>query len=391
MRDARAQADAGTEVACRESWGLSNDTVSLYVSKRGGMMAPVNFFHRASAPFQPYYISPWQCEDETPDDPVLQTLRGDFFCMPFGAGGTFDGETHTAHGETAAATWHRDGDVAEDGRVRSMDLSLRASVRPGTVRKRISLVEGHSAVYIRHVLEGFSGEMPLGHHATLKGAPENDPALVATSPLRFGITAPREPLYFADGEYYALQPLSEFTSLRKVPTVWRDTPITDISVFPSRPGFVDIAQVFYEPGTTPVWTTVTFPSEEFLWYSLKDPRVLPSTVLWMENRGRHQAPWNGRNSCLGLEDVCSFVAEGLAPSVADNPVRARGVPTCVALAPERELVVTHIQGAVPVPAGFGRVAWAEFVTGEVLFTDEAGSRVTAPVAHEFIWSGVLSV
>lgn len=370
-------------------------------------MAPVRFFPDASVSFEPYYVSPWQCEEETPVDPVLRTLRGDFFCMPFGAGGSYGGEYHDSHGETAIREWNLDdaGEIAaaagggadaagakerlSSGTVRHIDLSLRTSERRGTVYKRVSLVDGHAAVYVRHVLEGYRGAIPLGHHATLKGAPEDDPAFVSTSSLRFGITAPRETPYHAGGEYYALKPLSEFASLRAVPTVWRDNPTTDLSVFPARTGFVDIAQIFQEPGEVPAWTAVTFPSEGFLWYSLKDPRVLPSTVLWMENRGRHQSPWNGRNCCLGLEDVCSFVAEGLGPSIEDNPARARGLPTAVQLSPDRPFVVNYVQGVVAVPGGFRRVVDMEFGPQEVTFRDESGLEVSATVAHEFVERGAL--
>jgi hypothetical protein len=372
------------------------------------MMAPVSFFAGASVSFEPYYVSPWQCEEKTPADPVLQTLRGDFFCLPFGAGGSYGGEYHDSHGETAIREWDLEdagrfeavgSGEADAGRgkkrvesrtVRHIDFSLSTSARPGTVHKSVSLVDGHAAVYVRHVLEGFRGAMPLGHHATLKGAPEENPALVSTSSLRYGITAPRETSYHARGEYYALRPLAEFASLRAVPTVWSENPTADLSVFPARPGFVDIAQVFQQPGEVPAWTTVTFPSEGFLWYSLKDARVLPSTVLWMENRGRHQQPWNGRNCCLGLEDVCSFVAEGLGPSVVDNPVRSRGLPTAVELSPAQPFVVNYVQGVVAVPEGFRRVVSVEFGPQEITFHDESGFRATAAVAHEFVDRGTLS-
>ena len=392
MVDPRGEVGAAHVVGCRESWKLENDAVSLYVTKRGGMMAPVRFFPGSSMSFDPYYISPWQCEEEAPADPVLKTLRGDFFCMPFGAGGSYGGEYHDSHGETASGEWMRqDADVIDAaGAVRRMDLSLETSQPAGKVHKRISLVDGHAAVYVRHVLEGFSGEMPLGHHATLKGAPTDEPAFVSTSSLRLGVTAPRRTLYHAGGEYYALEPLAEFTSLRAVPTVWRDTPTTDLSVFPARPGFVDIAQVFQEPGEFPAWTAVTFPSEGFLWYSLKDPLILPSTVLWMENRGRHQSPWNGRNCCLGLEDVCSFVAEGLGPSIEANLPRSYGLPTAVELSPDVPTVVSYIQGAVAVRKGFRRVVEVEFGQEQVTFRDESGLQATATVAHEFVENGTLS-
>ena len=48
-------------------------------------MAPVTFFRDSAQPVRPYYVSPWQ--EEAPSKmpaPVLVSLRGDFFCLPFG-------------------------------------------------------------------------------------------------------------------------------------------------------------------------------------------------------------------------------------------------------------------------------------------------------------------
>ncbi len=50
--------------------------------------------------------------------PVLNTLRGDFFCMPFGGNSeAVNGESHPPHGEIAGNDWEigetrRIGDVA---------------------------------------------------------------------------------------------------------------------------------------------------------------------------------------------------------------------------------------------------------------------------------------
>ena len=73
-----------------------------------------------------------------------------------------------------------------------------------------------------------------------------------------------------------------------------------------------------------MWTCAVCEEEGFLWYSFKDRAVLPSMVMWMENHGRHGAPWNGRNCCIGLEDVCAYFAKGLLPSVEDNDISATG-------------------------------------------------------------------
>ena len=78
------------------------------------------------------------------------------------------------------------------------------------------------------------------------------------------------------------------------------------------------------------WTAVTFPAQRYVWFALKDPRVLRSTVLWHSNGGRHYPPWNGRHvNVLGMEDVTTYFHFGLAESARPNSISRRGFPTCL--------------------------------------------------------------
>lgn len=85
------------------SFQLANDQVRLSVTETGGHMAPVKFYADSKTPIEPYYISPWQDEPKTEmPAPVLNSLRGDFFCMPFGGNADpVNGEKHPPHGEIA--------------------------------------------------------------------------------------------------------------------------------------------------------------------------------------------------------------------------------------------------------------------------------------------------
>ena len=84
---------------------LSTKEVEVAVTKLGGNMAPVTFFRDSVKPVQPYHISPWQ--DEKPvkmPAPVLVTLRGDFFCVPFGGNSdAVGGEKHPS--ATRGRSW----------------------------------------------------------------------------------------------------------------------------------------------------------------------------------------------------------------------------------------------------------------------------------------------
>jgi len=115
--------------------------------------------------------------------------------------------------------------------------------------------------------------------------------------------------------------------------------------------------------------------------------VLRSTVFWIENHGRHGHPWDGRNNCLGLEDVTRIFREGLAPSTRDNVLTAEGVPTSVELRADRPTVVNYIQGVARVPTGFDVVKTVEFAPGEATFVSAAGKAGDVPVRHEFLKSG----
>ena len=106
-----------------------------------------------------------------------------------------------------------------------------------------------------------------------------------------------------------------------------------------------------------------------------------------ENRGRHGVPWNGRNNCLGLGDVCAYFAEGLVPSTMPNLLSKQGIRTAVELDAKRPTEIRYAQGAVRVPADFDRVTSIDFSTPEqITLAAESGATVTVPVRHEFVLS-----
>jgi hypothetical protein len=208
---------------------------------------------------------------------------------------------------------------------------------------------------------------------------------LSTRPLITGITdtAPPPP---GSGEYASMPPGVFFGTLDEVPTIWKDPSTTDCSVFPAREGFVDIIQLFPElpAAGEPLWFTASVPDHGYLWYSLKSPEILPSTVLWQENHGRHGAPWNGRNSCLGIEEVLAHLASGLNVSAGENALTRKGLRTSMNLDGKNPLTVKNIQGVCRIPEGFDKVADARFESGKVIFRSEAGPTAEAVVNWEFV-------
>jgi hypothetical protein len=376
-------------ISGQPSWVLRSDQVELAITEVGGHMAPVTFYRKEKLPVKPFHVSPWQTEDHEYPAPVLVPLRGDFFCMPFGGNSdAYRDEKHPPHGETAGSTWKLIS-TTKQGSVNKLTLEMTTTVRAAKVTKQLQLVDGHNAVYSNHHIEGFVGPTSIGHHATL-GMPDKEGAFkISHSPIRFGMTNPTQFSDPAKGEYQQLAIGQRFESLTAVPSRFKDAPDVDASQLPQKQGYADLLMIFSEAtGDKPAWLTAVCADEGWLWYSMKDPKVLAGTVFWLENHGRHQVPWLGRNNCVGIEDVTAFFADGLKASAEENVVSKSGIPTSINL--PGNFSVRYIQGVAKIPKGFTEVASVEFGKGTATFISTGGQRAQVAVAHEYLKTGVLA-
>lgn len=364
------------KIASQPSWVIGNDCVSLAVTELGGHMAPVTFCRNGGRPIQPYYISPWQEERPSSLPPVMAPLRGDFFCLPFGANQeAWRGEIHPPHGETAGDRWKLERAECLEYAT-TLLISLETRVRSGVVHRGFTIRDGHNAVYCRTVIEGFRGRTPFAHHAIL-AMPGRERALrIFTSPFGIGRTYPVALANPALGEYQSLARDAAFRSLARVPSIFKGEPPADCSAFPVRPGFCDLLQQFERPNGNGIsWVAAINAEENWMWFAIKNPSVMPGRLFWVENKGRHQPPWSGRNSCLGIEDGCMYFDRGVVESCRPNPISRKGIPTCVNLSGKQPFEVRYIQGAVNVPRGFADVATARFLSGEAVFSSSTGRDV----------------
>jgi len=334
-------------------------------------------------------VAPWAEEPADPSlPPIIQALRGDFFCLPFGGNATpFRGEKHPVHGETANARWRFESLRAQGGRT-CLHLSLRTTVRSGRVDKRIWLVAGENVVYSQHVVSGMSGPMNLGHHAMLEFPDVPGSGRVSTSRFVYGQVFPQAFELPEKGGYSWLKAGAEFDSLEKVPTL--DGKTADLTRYPARRGFEDLVMLVSDTKALFAWTAVTFPQQRYVWFALKNPRLLPETVFWISNGGRHYPPWNSRHiNVMGLEEVCSYFHLGLAEAARPNPISAKGYPTCLALDPKKPLVVPYIMGVAKIPREFDRVVSIRAAAEgrAVVLRSANGSTAQARVRLDFLRAG----
>jgi len=364
------------------SWSFHSDRVSAAVTCEGGHLGPVEFSFGGRV-VRPLHVAPWAGEKGARGLPtILRILRGDFFCMPFGGNGrAWRGERHPVHGETANAVWEKADWVVADV-WSEFRTETAVSVRAGRVGKHILLRAGDAAVYSRHIISGMSGPMAIGHHAMLSF--ENGPARISCSPFVRGQVFPGAFEDPAQGGYGCLKPGAMFTRLDRVARA--DGGMADLSRYPARGGFEDLVMVSSRPGREAAWSAAVFEHERYVWFSLKDPRVLASTILWHSNGGRHYPPWNGRHRrVLGIEEVTANFHHGLAESAAPNPVSKDGIPTCVALSKSRPLVVNTIMGVAGVPRGFDIVRAVRLLPDGVELRSASGKSVAARLDTGFLY------
>ncbi len=322
--------------------------VTFEVTPSGGQLSNARF-RLGRRIVEPFSTAPWCGKPEAGRlIPLLAQLRGDFFCAPFGAGPVWEGENHPPHGEPANAAWKIDS--SQTGRIVG---TLKTSIRRGKITKVVEARERETNIYQSHVLEGFGGGMCLGHHAMLDFR-RNGPGLISTSRIRLAQVLPAAFENAAQGGYSSLKEGAWFRRLNRVPLA--NGSYTDLTRYPAREGFEDLAMLHHREGNDFAWTAVVFPEKRFVWFSLKNPSHLASTVLWHSNGGRHYAPWNGRHrGVLGVEDVTAYFHLGLAASLAENPWRKKGVRTAVVLSERMATRIPYIMGVASLPPGFDSV------------------------------------
>ncbi|MEO7414755.1 MAG: hypothetical protein ABIZ81_15510, partial [Opitutaceae bacterium] len=201
------------------SWRLKNQSVDAWITQTGGMLAPATFRLADGRVVQPFAIAPWAEEKLAPGTPaLLQALRGDFFCAPFGGNGTpWRGEKHPPHGEPANAKWTFCAATREKEST-TLHLGLDCKVRRGKIDKRLTLRRGHPAIYCENTLSGFRGAMSIGTHPCLRVPGAQGSARVSAGGWAWGQVLP---VPFEDpvaGGYSALKTGAHFRSLEAVPS-----------------------------------------------------------------------------------------------------------------------------------------------------------------------------
>lgn len=329
----------------------------------------------------PLHLAPWADEPaaarEPETAPNVMALGGDFLCAPFGRN---DVEPAPPHGWPANSSWTlvEERALAEGGVVAR--FLLGKPVFGARLVKELTLRDGHPFLYQRHLFEGGAGAISLAHHVNTR--------LPAGGRLSFSAKAyadmpdiPQESDP-ARGRGVLAYP-SRTADLSALPLA--DGGTADLHRYPIAERHEDFVMLVEAAGHALGWTAVLREQTGDLLLVLKDPAVLPVTLLWFSNGGRFYPPWSSRHiAVLGIEDARCWSAYGHAASIAENPLSRSGVPTAFSLQPGGAVEIRHVIGALPVPSGWAPVAAVEPGPAGLAVRDEAGAGLSLPYDAAFL-------
>lgn len=352
---------------------LRSSTTAGWITLRGAHVAPVEF-DLGSRVVQPYSLAPWLPEEQRDQDPLLQVLRGDFFCLPFGPQAAGPG-----HGVVAAGTW-----TVVDQSPHAVTLRIDATDIGATVTKTVSVRDGDTSLYQQFDIDGLDGVFNYGTHPVLDMSdyPQGSVELT-TSPIRWGSVAPTLFSDPARGEHQILQIGARFTSLDQVPLEGGGN--LDLRHLPTPPGHEDLVMFAPRSESGMAWNALRYP--DFAWFSLRRIDDFPATVLWVTNGGRSQPPWSSRHvGRIGIEDVCSYFAEGHAPSIT-GALDSVGIPTARQFRSDQPVRLRVVHGVAAIPPGFGSITDIHNVDGTAVLVDETGRELPTATRCAFLTEG----
>ncbi len=358
---------------------LAAEGISVVFNPLGGLFDDVAIT-RDGRTLHPLHRAPWI---DTPADipegtpPHLAGLAGDFFCAPFCKS---DIEPAPGHGWAANGPWsHRASVAGADGSLTAV-FDLGERIMGAALSKEIVLRPGHPVVYQRHVFSGGSGAVPVAHHAMLH-VPGG--VRLSFSKKDFGATPPNaQETDPARGRSILLHP-QRFADLSAVKLA--DGRTVDARFYPYAERHEDFVSLFDPPEATIGWSAALASADGFLFFAVKDARVLCQTSLWHSNGGRDYAPWLSRHlAVLGIEESCAYFGEGHRASIAPNDLTAAGYRTAITLDPNADIGIRYAFGAIPAPVGWTEVADIVVGGGTLTISDVGGGSVSVPFDGGFL-------
>ena len=350
---------------------IKSDRVSLSFLPHGGFLDDVNFDNQ----FSPLHKAHWTDDVSLEGIPhMLQNLRGDFFCAPFGASDV-DPNENRPHGATANAQW----DAIETSNTSGV-WQLSCKVMGATVTKKIHLETGHPVVYQEHQFKGGNGRIPVAHHLMLNASSN---LKLSFSSYRFVGTPPDPVENDLKLGKSILHYNKTFDSLHEVPM--SDGSHLDITQYPFAMGHEDLLMLSSANDVDLGWSAAVCEAQNWVWFAIKNTTTLPSTTLWFSNGGRYYKPFDSKHlNVIGIEECCAYFHLGHNASTRQNPVSEHGIQTSLLLSGQT-ITIPYAFGVVASPKGFSEVMDIGFSDNEIVLKGKKGC-IKVPFDTRFISS-----
>jgi hypothetical protein len=299
----------------------------LTVQRLGAMLAPVVFRLRDGREASPLHVAPWAGEAGSDALPgILQRLRGEWPCVPFGYGraqalaGDWAGlvaEPGTwPHGESS----NRDWDWAETEGALALTLDHAPDNPIARLERVIRPDPAAAAVDITLTIHPRRDcRLPIGLHPVFRVPDDGRGVRLDTGAEGSVLTFPGA----LEPGIFRFSPGAEAASLAQVPLTAGGQ--VDATRLPLPLATEDLLQIAGASGRVALDYLAEGFRAELTW----DRALFPSVILWLSNRGRQAAPWSGRHLAVGVEPVAAAFDLGTAISAGDNPISRRGVATAV--------------------------------------------------------------
>jgi len=309
---------------------LETDHVRGTVYVTAALFTDVEFRLPSGRWVSPLATAPWK-EDLSPSTPGhLRRLGGEFFCLPFGGGGTVRdpvegwqslttaSPNEPMHGPAANEDWQII--AQEPGGVR-LALDLPQEYLVSRIERYIRLDTSKPSARATVTLEiRRDGRLPVAFHPILR-MPENLARLALSASFAQGFTYPA----VIEPDRMACEPGGKFADLQHVPK--RRGGNVDLSRLPLGGRVDDVVLLAGMNG--PV--RAGFLDEGF-GITIDWPRhLLPHCLVWIHDGGIDAPPWNGSYRGIGIEPLAAAFDAPWAVSIGENPLRTAGFPTALAV------------------------------------------------------------
>lgn len=331
-------------------WHLEWTHGAFDVHAKGGMLGGVAFVAGGRV-IRPFYEAPWLGQPEPQPPGLLGVMRNEFACVPFGVPYAPEG-LPTGWREAAATPvaahdtvldasddlQHGHGCTGEWALVRQTAHEIEIALdypdgSPITRLTRVIRADPQRPAFdiVLRIDARIAARRPVGLHPNLALPALAGAFRIAPGAFRFGMVHPGGP----EPGVSRAAPGATFDALGNVPL--RDGDIGAFDRLPLAHAAEEILQLCGIDGTVSLTDDVAGATYRLSW----DAGKLPSLLLWISNRGRTYAPWNGRNLCVGIEPVASAFELGCAASLAPNPISKRGVPTALSINAQQPTAIAY--------------------------------------------------